>query len=268
MRVALAQFTSGSDPGENLAEVAQYCARAAEAGARLIVLPEATMRAFGAGALLDIAEDADGAWADGVAALSAQHDMTIVAGMFRPAADGLVYNTALVTHPDGRREAYDKIHLFDAFDMAESDTVAHGDDLLVTDVDGVGVGVAVCYELRFAEQFRALARAGAALIVCPASWGAGDGKAEAWNVLTKARALDSTSFVVACDQTDPAVTGDHDDSPAPTGIGLSVVVDPAGRVLAQAGEGPELLVVDLDPGEVAEARRTNPVLEHGRVTEP
>ena len=88
---------------------------------------------------------------------------------------------------------YDKIHLFDAFGFTESETVAPGTELLVLTLGGVGVGFATCYDLRFPSLFTALAERGAQLICLPASWGAGPGKLEQWQLLLRARALDCTA---------------------------------------------------------------------------
>ena len=276
MRIAVAQILSGHDPAANLHLVERSVADAAGRGARLVVFPEATMRAFGAGRLDEIAEPLDGPWASGVAAVAREHDVVVAVGMFTPGEGGRVRNTLLVTgvsrDPGGAtelHEGYDKIHLFDAFGFAESDTVAAGDDPRVVTIDGVGVGLSVCYDIRFPGQFRALAAAGAVLTLCSASWGAGPGKLDQWRLLARARVLDATTFLVAAGQSDPAVDGIEVTSSAPTGIGHSLVVDPDGAVSAEAGAGSELLVVDLEgiDDEVARVRSVNPVLANGRVTE-
>lgn len=280
MRIALAQILTGADPDANLELVADAAREAADAGARMVVFPEATMRAFGAGRLDEIAEPLDGPWASRVADIAGECGLVVVVGMFTPGDGGRVRNTLLVTGPavqaaggdggpDGRHlhEGYDKIHLFDAFGFSESDTVAPGEQTLVVQVDGVGIGLSVCYDLRFPGQFRALAGAGAEVILCSASWGAGPGKVEQWRLLAQARALDSTSFLVATGQADPAACGVEVAEGAPTGVGHSLVARPDGRVLAEAGADREVLVVDLDLAEVGEVRESVPVLANGRVTE-
>ncbi|MCW2810143.1 MAG: putative amidohydrolase [Friedmanniella sp.] len=262
MRIALAQIVAEADPGANLAQVERETARAAAAGADLVVFPEATMRAFGR-SLTEVAEPLDGPWAEGVRAVAARHRVTVVVGMFTPATDGRVRNTLLVTGP-GVEAAYDKIHLFDAYGFRESDTVAPGEDLVVVEVAGVRVGVAVCYDLRFPGLFTRLADLGAQVIALGASWGAGPGKVEAWEVLVRARALDSTTFVAAAGQADPRTVGQVPAGAAPTGIGHSLVAGPTGLVLAAAGAGPDLVVVDVDPGELDAVRASLPVLANRR----
>lgn len=264
LRVALAQVTSGPDLDANLRLVAEQTARAAAAGARLVVFPEATMRAFGL-PLAPVAEPLDGPWAGGVREVAQRNGVVVVAGMFTPSPDGRVTNTLLATGP-GVDAAYAKIHLYDAFGFAESATVAPGDDLVVLDVDGVGVGLATCYDVRFPDLFTALADRGAGVVALPASWGAGPGKVEQWRLLTRARALDSTCFVVAAGQAEPAAAGVDlsGRQPAPTGVGHSVAVAPDGTVLAELGDAPDLLVADLDLDAVDRVRAALPVLANRR----
>jgi predicted amidohydrolase len=261
MRIAVAQILSGTDPTDNLQLVRDYTRRAAEAGAALVVFPEATMCRFGV-PLAPIAEPVDGPWADGVRAIAADAGITVVTGMFTPADDGRVANTLLAVGPGTPNEPdthYDKIHLYDAFGFTESRTVAPGREPVVITVDGVEVGLTTCYDIRFPELFTTLARRGAELIVVSASWAAGPGKLEQWTLLARARALDCTSYIVAAGQADP---GEPLASSAPTGVGGSLVVSPFGDVMASAGADPQLLVADLALEQVAKARETIAVLRN------
>ncbi|MGY2743714.1 carbon-nitrogen hydrolase family protein [Arthrobacter sp. UYCu723] len=264
MRVALAQIITGRDLAGNLAIVEDYAGRAKAGGAELVVFPEATMRAFG-NSLLDIAEPLDGPWATRVRAIAAEHDIVIVAGMFTPGAvaDGgaraKVRNTLLVTGR-GVETSYDKIHLFDAFGFAESDTVEAGSDAVTFELGGVTFGLATCYDVRFPDLFTENADRGADVNIVCASWGSGPGKAEQWKLLARARALDSTTVVLACGQGDPASLGLEPRGAAPTGVGHSVVVSPFGDVLDELDGAPGLLFADLDTAVVKEARTKLPVL--------
>ena len=260
MRIAVAQILSGTDPADNLQLVGDYTGRAAESGASLVVFPEATMCRFGV-PLAPIAEPVDGPWADGVRRIAADAGITVVAGMFSPADDGRVHNTLLAVGPagSGTDAHYDKIHLYDAFGFTESTTVAPGREPVVVDVDGVGVGLTTCYDLRFPELFSTLARRGAQLVVVSASWAAGPGKLEQWTLLARARALDSTSYIVAAGQADP---GEPLASSAPTGVGGSLVVSPFGDVVAAAGADPQLLVAEVALERVSKARETIAVLRN------
>ena len=264
MRIALSQITAAPEPARNLATVRDQALRAARAGARVVVLPEATMACFGT-PLGPLAEPLDGPWATGVRGIAQEAGLVVVAGMFTPAADGRVTNTLVATGP-GVEASYDKIHLYDAFGFAESDTVAPGSDVVTIDVDGVRIGLATCYDVRFPELFRAHADAGAVLSLLPASWGAGPGKREQWELLTRARALDATVWLAAVDQADPAAsTGAPPTTAAPTGIGHSALVGPDGSVRARLGAEPGLLTADVDVEEVAAVRRKVSVLANRRM---
>ncbi len=266
MRVALAQIVSTYDPAANVGLVADAVQQAAADGARLVVLPEATMCAFGV-PLGPVAEPLDGPWATRVREIAAGHGVTVVVGMFtpgplRPDGRGRVRNTLLATG-GGVEAAYHKIHLFDAYGFRESDTVAPGTDAVTIDVDGITVGLTTCYDVRFPGLYQALGDR-APIIVLAASWGSGPGKREQWDLLTRARALDSTSFLLAAAQGDPLSVGRDPRGSAPTGIGGSIAVSPTGEVLAQLDDKPDLLVVDIDPHRVAEVREALPVLANRR----
>ena len=257
MRIALAQIQSGTDPSANLELVADYTRRAAAAGARLVVFPEATMCRFGV-PLVGIAEPLDGRWADGVRGIAAAAGVTVFAGMFTPAADGRLTNTPLATGPEVEAR-YDKIYLYDAFGFTESQTVAPGREPVVVTVDGIGVGVTLCYDIRFPYLYTGLTDRGASIITVSASWGAGPGKLDQWTLLARARALDSACFIAAVGQAYP---GPELAAQAPTGVGGSLVASPLAEVLAGAGPDPQLVVCDLDVDTVSAVRDTVGVLRN------
>jgi len=257
MRIACAQILSGTDPAANLAVVKEYTRRAAESGARIVVFPEATMCRFGV-PLGPIAEPIDGRWANAVRDIAAAANITVLAGMFTPASDGRVSNTLLATG-GGVEDHYDKIHLYDAFGFTESTTVAPGHRAVVITVDGMGVGVTLCYDIRFPSLFTELADRGASVITVSASWGAGPGKLDQWSVLARARALDSTCFIAAAGQAYPGLELATASS-TPTGVGGSLVTSPLGEVIASAGPDPQLLVCDIDIDMIKAVRNTLPVL--------
>lgn len=263
MRIALGQIVSGVQPTRNLELVQDAAARAARADARLLVLPEATMCAFGV-SLAPVAESLDGPWATAVRQIARTHGITVVAGMFTPGAGGRVRNTLLVTGA-GVEASYDKIHLFDAYGFRESRTVAPGIEPVTIDVDGVTMGLSVCYDVRFPGLYQELGRRGATVMLLAASWGAGPGKRAQWDLLTRARGLDSTSFLLAAAQADPVTVGREPAGGAPTGIGGSVAVSPLGEVIEQLGPEPGLLVVDIDPDEATRVRESLPVLVNRRL---
>jgi len=260
MRIALAQIQSGTEPTANLGLVEEYTLRAADQGARLVLFPEAAMCRFGV-PLAPIAEPLDGSWATGVRAIAERAGVVVVAGMFVPAEEdraGRVTNTLIASGP-GVDAHYDKIHLYDAFGFTESDTVAPGHEPVIISVDGVNVGLTLCYDVRFPELYVELAERGAQLITVHASWGTGPGKLEQWTLLARARAIDTTGLVAAVDQAYP---GDELAAAGPVGVGGSVVASALGEVVASAGADPQLLVVDLDFDAAQKARETIAVLRN------
>ena len=267
MKVAAVQLTSTGNVTENQEIALAKIREAAGNGARLIVLPEATSQNFRSGRLDEQAQSLEGPFATAIQALAEELEVTVVAGMFCPAdtveRDGKtinrVSNTALIAGP-GVLGGYDKIHTYDAFDYRESDTVLAGESLVAFDVDDLVVGVATCYDIRFPEQFKELASQGAQLIVVPTSWADGPGKLEQWRLLTAARALDSTSYIVAAGQSRPGGDAEAGNPSGPTGIGHSTIVDPNGVRVAEAGYEDDILYAEIDPNEVAKTRRTLPVV--------
>jgi deaminated glutathione amidase len=257
MRVALAQILATDDPAANLELVADHTALAAQQGATVVVFPEATMCRFGV-SLKPVAEPLDGPWASEVRRIAEKNGVLVVAGMFTPTDDGRVTNTLLVTGR-GVDTAYDKIHLYDAFGFTESNTVAPGREPVIIEVDGVTVGLTLCYDVRFPELYVELARRGAQLITVHASWGTGPGKLEQWTLLARARAIDTTGFVAAVDQAYP---GDEIAALGPTGVGGSVVASPVGEIVASAGDDPSLLVSDIDLDAAGKVRETIAVMNN------
>jgi len=274
LRVAVTQILSRADPEENLEVVAAQTAEAAERGAQLVIFPEATMRRFGL-PLADIAEPVDGPWSQQLRKIADHHQLVVVAGMFTPGGAGRVKNTLRALGP-GVDAYYDKIHLFDAFGFQESDTVAPGTEPVMITVGGTNVGLTTCYDVRFPGLYVRLAELGADVICVAASWGAGPGKVEQWQLLTRARGLDATSYLVAAGQADPAAAGagsgasadgsegSEQSNTAPTGVGYSAVISPRGEVLQSLGAEPGLIVADLDLDVVAETRAALPVLANRR----
>ncbi len=263
LRIAAGQIASTEEPQENLGLIDTATQEAAGRGARLVVFPEAAMASF-TSRLDTVAEPLDGPFADGLRDIALRHDVVLVAGMFTPADEHRteegelrrrVRNTLLLTGPGVAETTYDKIHLYDAFGTKESDTVAPGDRVVTAEVHGWQVGLATCFDVRFPAQFTELGRRGVELVVLPASWGDGPGKAEQWDLLTRARAADAQAWLLGCGQawTKGSVDG-------PYGIGRSCVADPTGAVRARLGGGSEVLVVDVDRDAVAQTRARIPIL--------
>lgn len=263
MRIAVAQLCSTTVPAENLALVRSSLEhlRDAEGAVDLVVFPEATMASF-ATRSADVAEPLDGEFARALDALAAEFGTTLAVGLFTPSTGQRCRNTLYITGPGGRA-SYDKLHLFDAFGFRESEHIEPGERPVVVEIAGVSVGLAICYDIRFPELFKTYARAGASVVIVPASWQSGDGKVDQWRLLARARALDSTLYIVACGQAEPAASG-REGGAGPLGVGHSLAVAPDGRVLHEAGEAPETFVVEFDPDAVGAVREKLPVLANSR----
>ena len=256
MRVVLAQLASSTDSSANRSLVASVLSAAGESRPDLVVLPEATMHDFGDPGhdLSASAEPLDGPFVGLLSTSARRLGATVVAGMFE-AADGPPYNTLVGVGPDGDlRATYRKVHLYDSFGYRESDRLAPGPvDPVVLDVAGHRVGLMTCYDLRFPEMTRLLVDAGADTVAVPAAWVAGPLKEDHWTTLLRARAIENTVYVLGAAQCPPTYTG-H-----------SAVVDPMGVVVAAAGEAPRLVLGDVDPARVADARARNPSLANRRI---
>ncbi len=261
MRVALGQLPVNPDPSVNLGRVRDALASAAQRGADLAVFPEATQARFGTD-LGAVAEPLDGPFCTGLARAAEQEQVAVVAGVFEPAPDGRVYNTAVGYDKSGRLvAAYRKIHLFDSLGEMESKVVAPGATPVVTELAGLRIGLLTCYDIRFPELARALVADGAQLLVVPAAWAAGLFKEEHWVTLVRARAIENTVWVAAAGQVPDATAPP---TRAPTGIGRSMLVDPMGTVRLDLGSFPGLAVGDLDTALTDQVRSTLPCLEHRR----
>ena len=251
LRIALVQEAGDLDPDVNRSRLADLVPDDAD----LVVLPEAFARDFGSPGedVSGFAEEVGGPFDTELTRVAEQRGTTVVAGSFERSDDpGRPFNTLLVR---GRsRASYRKIHLYDSFGYRESDRLSPGPlEPVTVDVGGVTVGLMTCYDLRFPEMARALVDAGAELLVVPAAWVAGDRKVDHWRTLLRARAIENTVHVAAAAQ------------PAPRYSGHSMVVDPLGDVLAEAGEGPEVVRAVVSRERLIEARRTNPSLANRRL---
>jgi len=224
-----------------------------QAGADLVVLPELwTTGAFAYEEFGTEAEPLEGPTYEAMAKAASDAGVWLHAGSIPERdPDGPLYNTSLIFSPSGDlAAAYRKIHRF-GFDKGEAVLMGAGRDLVTVRLPGTTLGVATCYDLRFPELFRGLADAGAETFVIPAGWP--ERRRAHWTLLAKARAVENQAYVLAC-----GTAGTHAGVPQ---AGHSIVVDPWGEVLAQAGPGEEVLTVEFDPGRVAVTRDQFPALK-------
>ncbi|ATL29158.1 carbon-nitrogen family hydrolase [Streptomyces formicae] len=221
--------------------------------ADLVVLPELwTTGAFAYESFASEAEPLEGPTYEAMAKAASDAGVWLHAGSI-PERDpeGPLYNTSLVFSPDGQlAAAYRKIHRF-GFDQGEAVMMAAGSELATVRTPDTTLGLATCYDLRFPELFRGLVDAGAEMFVVSAGWPAR--RREHWLLFAKARAVEDQVYVLAC-----GTGGSHAGVPQ---AGHSVVVDPWGEVLAEAGDGEEVLTVELDPAKVAATREQFPALK-------
>ena len=271
MRIALVQLTVGDDPAANLPETVAHIRAAAAAGAGFILTPECTNALSSSRErqrALFHPEETDPT----LAALRAEAARASVwlligsLGLLTHDADGRFANRSFLIGPDGAIVArYDKIHMFDV-NVSETEVYREssgyrpGTKAVLAQTPFGSVGMTVCYDLRFPQLYRRLAQAGAQILTVPAAFNHLTGAAH-WEVLLRARAIETGCFVLA-----PAQTGFH---PEKNGKGRrthghSMVVAPWGEVLADAGTDQGITLVDLDLGQVAAARARVPSLQHDR----
>ncbi|WP_327430158.1 carbon-nitrogen family hydrolase [Streptomyces sp. NBC_01236] len=224
-----------------------------QAGVDLVVLPELwTTGAFAYEGFEAEAEPLEGPTYEVMAKAASDAGVWLHAGSI-PERDpeGALYNTSLVFSPSGELAAsYRKIHRF-GFDKGEAVLMGAGAELVTVRLPETVIGVATCYDLRFPELFRGLVDAGAETFVLPAGWP--ERRRSHWTLLAQARAVENQAYVLAC-----GTAGTHAGVPQ---AGHSIVVDPWGEVLAEAGAGEEILTVEFDPAKVATTREQFPALK-------
>ncbi len=271
MRVALIQMTGTDDPAENIARVEADIRTAAADGAGFVLTPEVVncISASRTHQNAVLTTEADDPMRAALSALAAELGLWVLAGSIAVKTDdpdGRFANRSLLIGPDGAVAArYDKLHMFD---VALSETESYresagfrpGDRAVVADAGFARIGLSVCYDLRFAALYRALAQAGAEILTVPAAFAMATGRAH-WEPLLRARAIETGCYVLA-----PGQVGAH---AAQAGAlrqtwGHSMVVDPWGAVVADGGDAPGIVFADLDLDRVAEARRRVPALSHDR----
>lgn len=273
MRAALVQLNVSDDPAHNLAQVHTMVDRAIAGGAEFVLTPECTnllssQRGYQNRVILP--EERDPTLAALRAKARAAKIWVLIGslGVQSGDADGRFANRSFLIAPDGEIAArYDKIHMFDvniteAEVFRESDAYRPGDKAVIAKTPFGLVGMTVCYDLRFGHLYRALAAAGAQILCVPAAFNHITGAAH-WQVLLRARAIETGCFVLA-----PAQTGFHPElmggGKGRQTFGHSMAIAPWGEVLADGGTDVGVTFVDLDMAEVARARARVPSLSHDR----
>jgi nitrilase len=267
MRAAVIQLTSTPDARSNLERAAHWIARAAERGAELVALPEnfPLMREDAGGEPHPLAAELEASPVlDFVREQARRHGVMIAGGTLPERGPDATrfFNTAVLVDSDGSLLAsYRKIHLFDV-DLPgarhrESRSVAPGEKVAVAATRLGRIGLSVCYDVRFPELYRSLVDLGAEVLLVPSAFTVPTGSAH-WEVLLRARAIESQAFVVAAAQ-----WGLHDGSRRTWGH--SMLVDPWGTILAQVPDGEGIALADLDLAQLHDIRTRLPALRHRRL---
>ena len=267
MRVAVAQMTSGPDVAANLDAAERLVRKAAEWRAELVVLPECFAYLGPDSGMREIAEalPSGGPILARCQGLAIELGLELVLGGFWEISDSAERVRNACVHVDRAGEVaavYRKVHLFDVdlpdgTKLQESEFVDPGDETVVTQTGFGGLGLSVCYDLRFPELYRKLVDQGAIALAVPAAFTQTTGK-DHWHVLLRARAIEQQSYVIAAAQ-----TGHHYGKRV--SYGHAMIVDPWGVVIAQCGEGEDIAVADIDPARVDAVRSSLPSLRHRRL---
>ena len=267
MKVALCQMNSGDDVSANRKQAGELLDEAADGGVDLAALPEVWTYMGSARRHPEVAEPVPGPTSEWLADTARRRSMWILGGSILEAGDdGAVFNTSLLFDRKGQLAAgYRKIHLFDVDlpgqpPIRESFTYTPGEEVVTAQTEFGRAGLSICYDVRFPELYRALVTRGAEVLFVPSAFTAETGK-DHWDVLIRARAIESQAFVVA-----PAQWGTW--GPPEQNrrcFGNSLVVDPWGRVVARAPDGAGVTLADLDLDEVRRVRERLPALRHRRL---
>ena len=265
MKIACVQMTSACDPAANLPVIAARIKTAAAQGARLVALPETCsfMEKNRKAMQARLERQTDSAVLAALQTMAQDNDIFLLVGSLILADEksDKAVNRSLLIAPDGTLQAqYDKIHMFDvALENGEShrESAAYqaGDKLVVTQADGVSLGLSICYDVRFPALYRRLAEAGAQVIFVPSAFTKQTGVAH-WHILLRARAIETGCFIVA-----PAQIGLHENGRET--YGHSLIIDPWGEILAEASDDDEVIIAAMDVALVDKARRQIPALHHG-----
>ena len=262
---ACVQLRSGEDVAENIRQASILIREAARGGAQFIATPENTtlMAADGGAKLSRSFDEAHDPALPAFTALARELGVWLLIGSLAiKVSQSKTANRSFLIGPDGAvRARYSKIHLFDV-DLAggesyrESDTVAGGDGAVLADIEWGKLGLTVCYDIRFPRLYRELSKQGAFAFSVPSAFTVPTGEAQ-WHVLIRARAIENGAFMIA-----PAQGGNHQNGRKT--FGHSLIVDPWGTILAEAGTEPGVIFAGIDPLLSREAREKIPSLKHDR----
>ena len=259
------QMLATDDKAANLKEAEHWIRHAAANGARIVALPEVFIWRGNKRLERESAEPIPGSTSTAMSALARDLSIYLLAGSILEAIPGneKAYNTSLLFGPSGNLlAAYRKIHLFDV-DLAdgtslrESATREFGDGIVTADTGLCKAGLSICYDLRFPELYRGLAKQGAELVFVPSAFTAFTGQAH-WEALLRARAIENQVYVIAPDQFGQSAKSFETH-------GHSMIVDPWGKIIAELPDGPGVITAEIDLDYLAKVRAELPALKHRRL---
>jgi predicted amidohydrolase len=263
MKISAIQFNVSEDKSANLKKIERMVAECVDRDhPDLVVLPEYCSISSPQAALMHAqAEPLDGPFAEAMSRLAQKHTCILLAGSMIENRQGRFYNTSMMFDRAGIRVGtYSKMHRFnatlaDGSAFSESDLVERGDEVVVVDIEGHKIGLAICYDLRFSRLFDQLSRREASIVLLPSAFNFHSG-ADQWEVLVRARAIEFQYYVVAVDQIGRFGNGSH------MFFGHSMISDPWGRVIAQASDQEGSITAKLDMDFLNKVRSRLPVRQH------
>jgi len=261
-QIALCQMKVGLDKTQNVKKAVKFIRKAGEK-ADLVVLPEMFNCPYQTDQFPSYAEGADESpTLKAVSRAARDTEVYLVAGSIPERDQDHIYNTSFIYNPTGELIGrHRKLHLFDIdvpgqIQFKESETLTPGDQVTVVDTDFGKLGVAICYDIRFPELARLMTLQGAQLLVFPGAFNLTTGPAH-WEILSRTRALDNQVYLATCS---PA----RDEKASYVAYGHSLVADPWGEVIFQAGIGEEILYASIKASRVDEIRQELPLLKNRR----
>lgn len=266
IRVAAIQLSPSHHPKDNLARAKHWVSEAAQAGAKLVALPEAFVYRGPNDPQQIFSSPIPGPVTEALADMAREYGIWVLGGSLFEQVPGQqkVFNTSPLFSDSGElRARYRKIHLFEIHsehgkELSEADYQTHGSEVVAVDTPWFKLGLSICFDLRFPELYRQLAQQGAQVLAVPSAFLLKTGR-DHWEVLLRARAIETQCYVIAPNCLGPSVTGVES-------YGRSMIVDPWGQIMAQASDREGLILADLDLDYLIKVRKRVPTLRNCRLS--
>ena len=261
-RIGLCQMKVLDDKMLNLGKAIDMIDRAAKEGVEMVILPEMFNCPYDTNKFKAYAESRDSSKSlKAISTAAKNHGVYLVAGSIPELLDGKIYNSCFIFDRKGQIiDVHRKMHLFDVdipdIEFKESDTITPGNRVTVVDTDPIKIGVAICYDMRFPELFRLMALKDADMMVVPGAFNMTTGPAH-WKTILRARAIDNQTYVAA-------VSPARNTNLSYVAYGHSIIVDPWGTVMGEAGYGEEIICATIDISYINNVREELPLLKNRR----